>query len=87
MTSEASVGAESFDRKEIMEESKPVNNDPHCEDGADNRVGGEEVSHEDATSGAAAEEIEELSPLPISIRPTLNSLTSGTVPMIQCLRI
>ena len=66
-----------------MDESKPDNNDPHCENGAANHDG-EEDSHEEAA--AAAEEIDRLAPLPIPIstRPTLNSLTSGSVPMIQC---
>jgi len=70
------AGAESFDRMETMDETKPDNNDPHCENGAANHVG-EEDAHGEAA--AAGEEIERLAPLPIpvSTRPTLNSLTSG----------
>ena len=77
------AGAESFDRMETMDETKPDNNDPHCENGAANHVG-EEDAHGEAA--AAGEEIERLAPLPIpvSTRPTLNSLTSGSVPMTQC---
>ena len=75
------AGAESFDRMENTDESKP-DNDPHCENGAANH-GCEEDSHEDAA--AAAEENERLAPLPTPIsRSTLNRLTSGSVPMIQC---
>ena len=66
---------------EFMDESKPDEEDPNYEDGPANHVGSEDVARED-TAAAAAEEIKEPSPLPISVRPTLNSLTSGTVPVM-----
>ena len=56
---------------ETFDEAKPDINDPPCE-------GSEESSLEDAR---AEEKIGRLTPLPfpISTRPNLNSLTSGSV--------